>query len=140
MSKFIVVDGDTVIFDTQFLQHTLITPPPGNISGTGHATISGKKVCVADDIDNVKVTAAYTSGPYSVPGSGELTIKALQADQLNAWCMSSNPVITVGSKFIAFFEPKSPAKTTSTPPVEDPMIPAVGTGSFQSQNTLVTAG
>ncbi|MEN4128710.1 hypothetical protein P8971_23635 [Serratia marcescens] len=139
MSKFIVVDGDTVIFDTQFLHHTVIGPLQDTIPGTGHATVSGKKVCVGTDYKKVSLSAVkYTSGPYVTPGDGTLTIQALQADQTNAWCLSDQPVITVGSKFIAFFKPDNPAKTPQGVP--DPMIPAVGTGSFQSINTWVTAG
>lgn len=137
MSHVLVVDGDTVIFDPVF-GHRTVSVLPGQIKGTGHATVAGKKVCLAKDISSVEVkNVPYIAGAF-VGGQGTLKIQALQPGQPQSWCLSDQPVITTGSQFIAVFEPTSPAKTPNG--AQDVSAPTPGKGRFVNQQVFATAG
>lgn len=137
MSNILVVDGDKVQFDILF-GHRTVTATTGTITGTGHFTVGGNKVCLDKDISSVEVrNVSYIAGAF-VNGLGTLKIKALQSGQPQPWCLSENPVITVGTQFIAVFEPTSPAKNPNQVP--EPTAPTPGTGRFINSQTFTTAG
>lgn len=139
MSNFIVIHGDKVQFMPQFADST-VAVQPGTISGTGHATIGGKKVCLTSDITSVRVTnVSYITPDCPVPGKGTLTIQSLQADQQKAWCQSSGPVIVVGATFMAQFETTMPAMGPPPDNTPDTITVRPGTGSFINSQFFVTA-
>lgn len=145
MSQFIVITGDKVIYDPTFMTRTVV-PVPAVMTGTGHATINQLKVCIAADINQAStkvMSTSYVSPPYTIPGTCQLEIQALNADQLQPWCDSQGNVITVGVKFIAKCTGITPAKMPSAPnPVDDPgfKTPMTGTGMFINSQFFATAG
>jgi len=139
MSNFIVIDGDRIQFIPQFDDST-VAVQPGTISGTGHATISGKKVCLTNDITSVTVAGvSYITAAYPFPGTGTLTIRSLRADQQKNWCQSTSPVIVVGATFIAQFQTTVPAKAPPPASTPDPTPLREGTGSIINSQFFVTA-
>ncbi len=135
MADYILLHGDLVNFQPAFGPATVVVRP-GNLQGTGGATLSGKKVCVDGDEKQVQVPGCvYTAGPFSVPGVGTLKIQSLAPDQKALKTHSANkPVLLKGGNFIAVFEVQTPAQMpppASTPDAA-PMYP--GSGSFVTAN------
>lgn len=140
MSNFIVLDGDKAMFLPAF-GACIVVVQPGTISGTGHATVGGKKVCLASDFSSVEVkNCSYIEPPYVVPGQGTLKIQSLNGDQQKAWCQSPDTVIVVGTLFNAVFDVTSPAKKPSPPNDPDTVKKKTGgKGSFINGQFFVTA-
>ncbi|AMS13809.1 hypothetical protein A3218_05680 [Pseudomonas chlororaphis] len=139
MSDWIVINGDVVKFDQSFGNRTVIAPPT-TISGTGKATINKKKVCVLGDEKQVMIeNVPYTTPSNSIPGSGVLTILALDTSQQAQKTLCGQPVILLGEKFKAQFVPTLPALMPPPASTPDPAIPSTGTGSFQASQQRVKA-
>ncbi|MCG3469081.1 hypothetical protein L7750_01335 [Xenorhabdus bovienii] len=140
MSEAIVVDGDLLQFDPSFGDRQVMVSIPGKISGTGHAQVNGKKVCILGDEKQVKVSATYITATHTTPGTGTITISALDASQQALQCTSGAALIIKGQQFTAIFKPDSPANTTTSPPQPDPNYPgpASGKGSFMTQQNFAT--
>ncbi|WP_340608606.1 hypothetical protein [Xenorhabdus bharatensis] len=139
MSGAIVTDGDTLQFEPQFGYRQVKVTIPGKISGTGHAQVNGKKVCILGDEKRVTVSATYTTITHMTPGMGTLTISMLDASQLALQCTSGAILMIKGKKFMAMFTPKVPAmNNTVIPPQPDIMVPTLGTGSFITQQNFAT--
>lgn len=139
MSNFIVINGDRVQFMPLF-EDSMVAVQPGTITGSGHATLSGKKVCVTSDITSVNVTnVSYVSPQYPVAGLGTLKIKNLNGDQQKQWCESNGKVIVVGTMFTATFDVTSPAKAASPLNGSDTNLQKTGSGSFINSQIFVTA-
>lgn len=141
MGDFVLITGDKAIFQPAFGQAT-VTVQPGTLVGSGKCKITGKIVCV--DGDEIKVTVPgcpYISGPYSIPGSGTLFIKALGGDQKAKKVKSGGkPVLLKGSQFDAKFMVMVPAQQpTPTGPIPDTTLQYMGKGSFQTTNSKVKA-
>ncbi|CDH32124.1 hypothetical protein [Xenorhabdus bovienii] len=139
MSEAIVIDGDMLQFDPNFEHRQVKIPNPGKISGTGHAQVNGKKVCILGDEKQVRVSAIYTTETHTTPGTGTITISALDTSQQALQCTSGAALIIKGQKFTALFTPESPAiNNTVTPPQPDVMTPSSGKGSFITQQNFAT--
>ncbi len=140
MSDFIIVDGDQVMFMPNFGQAVVVVQP-GNIAGSGEATLSGKALCIDGDEGDVSVPGCqYIAGQYSIPGTGTLKIDSLAGDQTASHTKTSGkPVILKGSNFNAIFEVQSPAQ--QPPPGPGSPIPdsttkySGGQGQFITTNT-----
>lgn len=141
MMSAVIVDGDKMVFEPSFGDRIVILVSPPIIHGTGHATIGGMKVCIKGDEANVKLNATYTTSSHTTPGTGIVTIKALDSSQLASECNSAAALITKGQqKFTASFTPNAPA---TTPPDSSPDLvtdPSDGKGEFMASQSWVNAG
>ncbi|NRB39372.1 MAG: hypothetical protein HRU20_13035 [Pseudomonadales bacterium] len=143
MADFVLIDGDTVNFIPLFTP-AIVSVQPGNIEGSGPATIGGKKVCVDGDEANVSIPGcSYFTAQYSIPGSGTLTISALAGNQIASKTNTANKAVLLkGAMFTAKFEVQSPAQQPppgAAPPVPDSMTEYSGQGMFVNNNTKVKA-
>jgi hypothetical protein len=131
MSKFVVVNGDTVTFEASFGAATIV-PVPTTISGTGMKLKSGAIACVAGDEAAVVVAGvAYTTASHSVPGVGSLQIKSLGSDQTaQKLSVGGKKAILVGSKFDATFTVMTPAQMPPPASTPDPVASYSGKGQF----------
>lgn len=139
MSKMVVIDGDELIFDSQFGPNMVIPLPPLQISGSGEVSIEAIKLCIVGDEKQVSISANYTKPPYIKPGTGTITITGLATDQMAEFAMAQRPIIVVGSQFTAQFQPTSPAMDPQGNPDTD-LSPAPGTGRFINRQSFVSAG
>lgn len=117
----------------------------GNIRGSGHARVSGKKMCVLGDEKKVSLTGLYIVPGCVTPGIGKVTITALDEDQVTPWCASDAPLITQGALFTLFkcrFTPTVPAMMPGVPPIPDPgaSLPTSGFGLFRPSQRWVRVG
>lgn len=136
MSKLVVVDGDTVTFETTFGVATLGPPAPTTtITGTGIELRSGATACVEGDEALVTVIGVqYTTATYTTPGNGLLKIKQLAGDQTaQKLTIGGKKAILVGSKFDATFTVVKPAQDPSATP--DGILSYDGKGSFSTADT-----
>ncbi|KMJ47018.1 hypothetical protein AB204_00545 [Xenorhabdus khoisanae] len=141
MSEPIVTDGDTLQFEPQFESRKVNIPGLIKINGTGHAQVNGKKVCILGDEKRVTVSATYTTTTHMTPGTGTITITALDSSQQALQCTSDAALIIKGKKFTAIFTPQSPAINGNVnPPQPDPNYPSPssGKGSFITQQNFAT--
>lgn len=139
MSDFILINGDQVTFKPAFGAATVMVQP-GQLAGTGKASVAGQPVCVSGDEKKVKVPdCAYTTQTHTIPGVGTLSIKALGDDQTaKTLSCGGNPVLLKGSTFTASFRVATPAQVPGPPPTPDPTPLYQGTGSFVNSNQSVT--
>lgn len=142
MADFVLIHGDTVQFVAAFGPASVIVQP-GQIKGSGPATVNGKKMCVDGDEKKVEVkNCVYTAGVYSIPGTGTLKIAALAGDQKAQKTQTGGKAVLLkGSQFTASFEVQSPAKQPPPgpgSPVPDPNKKYSGQGSFQTTNSKFT--
>jgi len=135
MSDFIIIDNDEVHFNSTF-QNAFIIPVPGNIKGTGGATLSGKKVCIDGDEASVEVTnVTYISPPY-VGGQCTLLIDKLGKDQIADHTNSNQKkVILKGVMFEAVFEVTQPGTDPASGNPDPNFMYSGGTGYFKTNNT-----
>lgn len=145
MTSLIIVDGDRLRFDNVFDNRMVFIEGIPKIIGTGHASIAGKSICIKGDENSVKFEANYTSGPYTVPGRGLVTILELHTSQISPRCKSIFNVIVEGNaNFTAYFIPSQAAlnPTTIPNPTPDPnySIPSKGKGWFITSQKFVKAG
>jgi hypothetical protein len=134
MGDFILIDGDKANFIPAFGIATVVVRP-GDLQGSGPATIGGKKICVEGDESKVSVPGCmYTAGPFSIPGTGTLKIDSLGGDQTAKKTKTGGKAVLLkGTMFTAKFEVQSPAQQPSAPsPVPD------GTPSYTGQGTFIT--
>src|SRR5450432_620924 len=138
MADFILMDDDIVNFLPAFGAATVIVVP-GNIKGSGPATLNGQKLCVDGDEKQVQVPGcAYISPPHVIPGIGTLKIEALAPDQMATKTNTGNKAVLLkGSQFDAKFEVQSPAQQPPPgpgPPIPDSMTQYMGKGMFVTNN------
>ncbi len=136
MPDFILIEGDKANFLPNF-GAAIVVVQPGNLTGSGPATLTGKKICVDGDEKNVSVPGCnYMTPQYSIPGVGTLKIDALAADQKAKKTQTGGkPVLLKGSNFTAKFEVQSPAQQpTPTGPVPDGTPQYSGSGMFITTN------
>ncbi|EDP57959.1 hypothetical protein [Vibrio sp. AND4] len=140
MSKYIVINGDEVIFQSTFgaATATILSPPP-TITGSGHATILGEKVCIDGDESNVKLSCTYKAGRFQTAGNCTLTIDGLASDQIADHTFNGKKVITVGSKFTAKLAVTMPAVNPNNPNDKDLKPSYSGNGTFKNTQSFVTA-
>jgi len=142
MPDFILIDGDKANFLPN-VGNAVVVVQPGTLSGSGPATINGKKICVDGDEKNVSVPGCmYVAPPYTIPGSGTLKISALGGDQkAKKTKTGGKPILLKGSTFTSEFEVQSPAQ--QPPPGPGSPIPdstpkySGGSGMFLNSNMKV---
>jgi len=142
VSSLVVIDGDALTFNPQFGSITITPPPQPRISGSGEASIGGKKVCIVGDEERVSFNVDYIRPPFvASPGKGLLTIKKLAPDQqaASAKAPAPAPMILVGSQFTTQFQPTVPAQDPQGKPDTD-LNAVTGVGTFVNSQTFVTAG
>ncbi len=138
MSKQLVVDGDTLLFEPLFGNRQVTILGPATIRGSGHAKIQGKKIVMMGDEKKVQFQAQYITPSHPVPGMGMVTIAQLDTSQQVSFCRSPVTVIVVGQQFIARFTPTQPASNPSG--VLDITAPSMGKGRFIAGQYAVSAG
>ena len=143
MSDFVLLDGDKVEFLPMF-GAAIVAVKPGALTGSGPATVNGKKVCVAGDEAQVAVAGCtYMTPLFSLPGSGTLKIGSLAGNQQATKSHSGDKAVLLkGALFTASFEVQSPAKQPVPPPaspIPDPTPTYSGQGMFETTNTKFRA-
>jgi hypothetical protein len=138
MADFILIEGDKAIFLPNF-GAAIVVVKPGDLTGSGPATINGKHMCVDGDETHVSVPGCmYMAPPYVIPGTGTLKIAALAGNQkAQKTKTGGKPVLLKGSNFTAKFDVQNPAK--QPPPAPGPPIPDAtpqysGSGMFVTTN------
>jgi len=126
MTQRIVVDDDSV--DTPLtLAAAEVTVEGGiRLSGTGHATIGDKAVCLVKDVIGKRYTYTYTSGIYETPGQGTMTIDAVAADHVH----SADAVMVSGGKVTLIFTTGVGGEARDTTPEQTP-DPAPPSGAHE---------
>jgi len=136
MGDYILIEGDTVQFDSPFAEAAVMVQP-GKLTASGPATINGKKICVQGDEGDVSVMCSYTTITYSVAGTGLLKIFQLATDQIASKTNTGDKAVLLrGKKFQAKFEVKVGAKAPPPSNTPDATVMYLGTGSFITTNTL----
>lgn len=143
MSQAILIDGDTVLFLPAFGVATVVVRP-GQIAGSGPATLGGKAICVAGDEGRVSVPGCvYTTAVHAIPGTGTLKIAALAGDQTSTHTHTGGKAVLLkGGQFTAAFEVQSPAQQPPPgpgSPVPDATPQYSGHGQFVTANATVTS-
>lgn len=138
MSKQMVIDGDSLLFEPLFGNRQVTLLEIATIRGSGQAKIQQKKVCIAGDEKKVKFQAQYITPSHPVPGLGIVTIAMLDSSQQVPFCNSGASVIVVGQQFIARFTPTQPANNPSSGP--DVATPTMGKGRFINSQYFAAAG
>ena len=136
-ADFIIKTGDLATFNPNFGQ-AIVVVAPGNMSGTAQFKVDGSIACVQGDEASVSVPGCvYTSGPFTIPGAGTLTIQTLGADQLGQKTSSSQKAVVLkGSTFTAQFTVSLQAfmPNPGGQPIPDPVPQYLGTGQFVTTN------
>ncbi|HAE59526.1 MAG TPA: hypothetical protein DCG54_08470 [Anaerolineae bacterium] len=138
MPDFILIEGDKANFMPNF-GAAVVAVQPGDLKGSGPATLTGKKLCVDGDEKKVSVPGCtYFTPQYSIPGVGTLKIAALAADQkAKKTKTGDNPVLLKGGMFTAEFEVQSPAQQPPPgpgSPIPDSTPKYTGQGMFMTTN------
>ncbi|WP_052434270.1 hypothetical protein [Streptacidiphilus melanogenes] len=120
----------------------LVAPVPLTGSSTD-VTVGGLPVCVQGDELPVELRdpLLYTQPPFTVPGTGTLTLTLLPENLTQQVSNGGKPLLLVGATFPVVFTVETPA-TQPTPagPVPDPEAVKPGTARFITTNVTVTAG
>ncbi len=138
MPDLILMEGDKANFLPNF-GAAVVVVRPGNLQGSGPATLNGKRLCVEGDESKVAVPGCMYSTPqYSIPGTGTLKIQALAADQkAQKTHTGGKAVLLKGGKFTASFEVQSPAQQPPPgpgAPIPDTTPQYSGNGQFITTN------
>ncbi len=139
MTDFILIDGDTASFLPNF-GAAIAVVRPGDLKGSGPATLNGKKICVSGDESRVSVPGcSYITSQYSIPGTGTLKIAALAGNQrARKTKTGGKAVLLKGGSFTAKFEVQAPAKQPPPgpgAPIPDATPEYSGSGTFITTNT-----
>lgn len=139
MADFILIEDDKANFLPNF-GAAIVVVQPGDLKGSGPATLNGKKICVDGDEKNVSVPGCtYMTPQYSIPGTGTLKIAALAGDQkAQKTNTGGKAVLLKGGQFTAKFEVQSPAQQPppgAGSPIPDPTPQYSGQGMFMTTNT-----
>src|SRR3954452_25601761 len=141
MADFVLLDGDSVLFQPTFGPATVVVRP-GQLAGSGPAKAGDRAMCVEGDESRVQVAPCpYVTPQFSIPGTGSLKIQSLAPNsKATKTTTGQKPVLLVGGMFTAVFEVQSPAQQpTPTGSVPDGTPQYPGQGQFLSTNTTVQA-
>jgi hypothetical protein len=162
MADFVLIDGDSVYFDTAF-PPAMVAVQPGRLVASGKidrgaeaqarslkdgekiplaAGANGKKICVEGDERSVVVPGCqYVTPNFPIAGVGTLRISMLALDQASRTdLLDGKRVLLKGSKFMATFEVTSAAKMQAGPNIiVDTAQSYAGAGRFETTNTKVKA-
>lgn len=137
MADFVLMEGDKAIFLPNF-GVAVVVVRPGDLRGSGPATLNGKKLCVDGDEKNLQVPGCvYTTPQYSIPGTGTLKIAALAGNQKATKTRTGGKAVLLkGGSFTASFEVQSPAQQPAPPgpPIPDATPKYSGSGLFITTN------
>jgi hypothetical protein len=138
MADFILLEGDKAIFLPNF-GPAMVVVKPGDLKGSGPATLNGKKICVDGDEKKVSVPGCmYMAPPYVIPGTGTLKIAALAGNQKAQKTKTGGKLVLLkGSNFTAKFEVQNPAKQPPPgpgSPIPDATPQYSGSGMFVTTN------
>lgn len=133
-----LMEGDKAIFMPNF-GAAIVVVQPGTMSGSGPATLNGKKLCVDGDEKDVSVPGCtYMTPQYSIPGTGTLKIDALAGNQKATKTNTGGTVVLLkGGNFTAKFEVQSPAQQPPPgpgSPIPDSTTQYSGSGMFMTTN------
>ena len=142
MPDFILITGDSVIFNPTFGKAIVVVRPDIFLTGTGRATVNKKTICIDGDEKKVLVPGcSYISPPNVTPGTGTLSIQSLAVNQKATRVKSrEKAVLLKGSTFTAEFQVILPAQippTPVSPAIPDPIPVYIGTGFFTTTNIKV---
>jgi hypothetical protein len=142
MASPLVTTGDLAVFPA----NSFTAPAPAltdeisvAITGTGKLKVRGKAVCVLGDEASVVVPAcAYATSSFTIKGVGSLKISAvLPAQQSQVAKSTSKAALLAAAEFITELTVATPASVVSGGvTLTDTVAVYVGTGRFQSQNTV----
>lgn len=138
---FIVVMGDSVIFDAAFSGATVVVQPGTMLAASGRGK-AGAAVCVVGDEASVLVAGCtYTTTTHSTPGVGILSIESLgDAQKAGKVKSGGKQVILADGDFTAKFQVATPAQQPAAPnPIPDTTTSYSGTGHFESKNQRARA-
>jgi hypothetical protein len=133
---YVILSNDQAIFEPAFTP-AIVVPRPGVITGSATDRSGGRTACAVGDEASVIVPGvAYTSGGFTTPGVGTLTILALGPDQQARQTTSGGrALILKGSQFRAQFQVNAPAVNPNSG-VPDAVPIYFGTGHFVTTNTV----
>lgn len=136
MPDYVLLDGDKANFMPAF-GAAIVMVKPGDLKGSGPATLNGKKLCIDGDEKSVSVPGCvYMTPQYSIPGTGTLKIAALAANQkAQKTKTGGKAVLLKGGNFTAKFEVQNPAK--QPPPGPGAPIPDA-TPQYSGNGTFIT--
>ena len=140
MPDSILIEGDKAAFMPNF-GAAVVVVQPGDLNGSGPATIQGKKICVDGDEKKVSVSGCtYMTAQYSIPGVGTLQIAALAGNQKATKTKTGGkPVLLKGGNFTARFTVQTPAQQPPPgpgSPIPDSTPQYSGNGMFITTNAL----
>jgi hypothetical protein len=139
VADFILREGDKANFLPNF-GPAIVIVQPGELKGSGPATLNGIKICVDGDEKQLSVPGCvYMTPQYSIPGSGTLKIASLASNQKATKTRTGGKhVLLKGGNFTAKFEVQSPAQQPPPgpgSPIPDPTPHYSGSGMFMTMNT-----
>jgi len=140
MLDSILIEGDKAVFMPNFGAAAVVVQP-GDLKGSGPATIQGKKICVDGDEKKVSVPGCtYMTPQYCIPGVGTLQIAALAGNQKATKTKTGGkPVLLKGGNFTARFTVQTPAQQPPPgpgSPIPDSTPQYSGNGMFITTNVL----
>jgi hypothetical protein len=141
MLDSILIEGDKALFMPNF-GAAVVVVQPGDLKGSGPATIKGKKICVDGDEKKVSVPGCtYMTPQYCIPGVGTLEIEALAGNQKATKTQTGGkPVLLKGGNFTAKFSVQTPAQQPPPGPggpIPDSTAQYSGSGMFITTNVLI---
>ena len=141
MPDSILLEGDKALFMPNF-GAAIVVVQPGDLKGSGPATVNGKKICVDGDEKKVSVPGCtYMTPQYCIPGVGTLEIDALAGDQKASKTKTGGaPVLLKGGNFTAKFSVQTPAQQPPPGPggpIPDSTAQYSGSGMFLTTNLTV---
>lgn len=144
MTDFVIKTGDMleVTIPEPAVVPVLEAPLPLTGSST-NVTIGGMPVCLqGDELPmELREPLPYTAPPFTVPGTGMLTLTVLPENLTQQTTNGGKPLLIRGSMFTAMFTVEEPAmQPTPAGPVPDPEVEKPGTARFITTNESVQAG
>lgn len=141
MSDSILIEGDKALFMPNF-GAAVVVVQPGDLKGSGPATLGGKKICVDGDEKKVSVPGCtYMTPQYCIPGAGTLEIAALAGNQKAVKTQTGGKTVLLkGGNFTAKFSVQTPAQQPPPGPggpIPDSTPQYSGSGMFVTTNLLI---
>jgi hypothetical protein len=143
--------GDIILRTADMIEVTIPAPtvvpvleaPVPLVGSSTNVIVLGMTMCLqGDELPPVlREPLVYTAPPFTIPGTGMLTVTLLPANLTVKTTNGGKPLLLKGSTFPAMFTVESPAmQPTPAGPVPDPEVEKPGNARFISTNQTVTAG
>lgn len=140
MGVKLLLTGDFAVFPSSWPSLILDAEMQVALTGTGKASVDGKKVVVEADLASVQMTVAYKTPLLSTPGTGILMIERILPPVASKLVKTGGaPVLLQQAKFIAKFQVLGKAMFPGPPVLQDPLAEHKGLGEFRSNNAKATA-